>query len=455
MSSALTVIPSARRLMESLRDIGYELSTAVADLVDNSVDADATRVDITVGFEGADSWIRIADDGTGMAASRLNEAMRYGSADRDYHATDLGKFGLGLKTASLSQCTRLTVATRTSAERRHIEIRRWDLEHVREEDRWELLRPSPREVRAELLEPLQERVGTVVMWERLDRVLSYKLPSGAAAENGLVALCREIEQHLGMVFHRFLARRASRPLPLSIELNGNPIDPWDPYATGEPASQRLERQTITLRHEGRSMPIKIQPYILPNQMQFSSQTAWERAAGPKKWNRQQGFYIYRGDRMIQSGGWNRLRTMDEHTKLARIAVDIPPAADAAFEVNVSKMRLLIPGAIRPDLRALASAVAGRAQSAYRQRGESARSATRGAAHSDRATGHTDAAVSSTATERSAGPDPSSDPGRGRSVQLAEVTRILTQELADQPEVLMRVLRALGVHESEVTGGASA
>lgn len=438
--------------MESLRDIGYELPSAVADLVDNSLDADATQVEITVGFDGADSWIRIADNGHGMLASTMNEAMRYGSS-RDYDTADLGKFGLGLKTASLSQCRRLTVATRTNSARREIEIRRWDLEHVEEEDRWELLRLTTREVSPQLLEPLQEHVGTVVMWERLDRVLNYRLPHGAAAENGLIALCRDIEEHLAMVFHRFISGHAERPLPFTVLLNGNPVDAWDPFATDEPATQRLERQTITLRHEGRSLPIRVQPYILPNQTQFSSQRAWELAAGPNKWNRQQGFYIYRADRMIQSGGWNRLRTADEHTKLARVAVDIPPSADAAFEVNVSKMRLLIPSSIRPDLKALASAVAARAQAAYRQSGE--QPVPRAPARPPREPPEP-RAEPAPATSNGSGPvsiiptpDPESVPTAAPDViTIPIVLHVLERELVDHPDLLARILRAIGLDNSE-------
>jgi hypothetical protein len=368
MASVLTIIPSARRLMESLRDIGYELPAAVADLVDNSIDADATEVDVTAVFEGEDSWIRIADNGTGMETARMNEAMRYGT-DREYEEAELGKFGLGLKTASLSQCRRLTVATRTNPARREIEIRRWDLDHVIDEDVWELMRLSSSEVRPELIEPLQDAPGTVVMWEALDRILDYKLPSGRAAETGLGAICRDIEEHLAMVFHRFLAQQARRALPLSITVQGNEIDAWDPFARSEQATQKLDKQAVSLRHGGRTHTIRVQPYILPNQVQFSTTRAWELASGPKKWNRQQGFYIYRGGRMIQSGGWNRLRTPDEHTKLARIAIDIPRAADHAFGINVSKMRVLIPVEARAELKAIASAVASRAQAAYRQSGD--------------------------------------------------------------------------------------
>ncbi len=366
MPQSLTVIPSARRLMESLRDIGYELPAAVADLVDNSLDAEATQVDITIAFKGTRSWLRIADNGRGMTAARLNEAMRYGT-ERDYAEAELGKFGLGMKTASLSQCRQLTVATRTNPDRREIEVRRWDIDRVKETDTWELARLSTQECRPHHIAPLQDHAGTVVVWELLDRVLAYRLPDGVAAEHGLTSLAREVEEHLAMVFHRFLSGQARRSLPLTITINGNPVPAWDPFARDEPQTCRLDRRTLNLHHEGRSHTITVQPYILPNQTQFSTTRAWEAASGPRKWNRQQGFYIYREDRMIQSGGWNRLRTLDEHTKLARIAVDIPRAVDTAFEINVSKMRVIIPAELREPLKAIASTVANRAQAVYRQR----------------------------------------------------------------------------------------
>jgi hypothetical protein len=436
VAQSLTIIPSARRLMDSLRDIGYELPAAVADLIDNSIDADATQVDVTVAFEGEDSWIRTADNGTGMPAARMNEAMRYGT-DRDYSEADLGRFGLGLKTASLSQCRRLTVATRTNPSRREIEIRRWDLDHVMDEDRWQLLRLSTSEVRDEVVEPLQEGPGTVVMWELLDRVLGYKLPSGAFAEHGLAAVCRDIEAHLAMVFHRFLAQQGRRALPLTITMQGNPIDAWDPFARQEEATVKLDRQTISLRHAARTHNIGVQPYILPNQVQFSTARAWEGASGPKKWNRQQGFYIYRGGRLIQSGGWNRLRTPDEHTKLARIAIDIPPAADTAFGINVSKMRVLIPGEVRAELKAIASAVANRAQAAYRQTGDGhPGQGTIGglAGASGGAGGGTSSGANGT--------------GANEAVPWNVLRDVLSAELSDEPELLERVLTAL----SKAVGG---
>ncbi len=427
--------------MESLRDIGYELPAAVADLVDNSIDADATRVDVTVTFEGEDSWIRVADNGTGMPTHRMNEAMRYGT-DRDYTEADLGKFGLGLKTASLSQCRRLTVATRTNPQRRDIEIRRWDLDHVMDEDRWQLLRLGPSEVRDEIVMPLQNGPGTVIMWELLDRVLDYKLPSGVAAENGLSTICRDIEAHLAMVFHRFIAQQGRRALPLTITLQGNEVDPWDPFARGEPATQRLDKQTISLRHGGRTHTVRVQPYVLPNQLQFSTARAWEVTSGPKKWNRQQGFYIYRGGRMIQSGGWNRLRTPDEHTKLARIAIDIPRGADAAFGINVSKMRVLIPADVRADLRAIASAVANRAQAAYRQNGggRPGQMSFGGKASPRNTKASSDgSSITSAQTNGSAA---ASEIDTESLVPWHVIYDVLRDELASQPDLLRQILDAL-------------
>jgi hypothetical protein len=410
------MIPSARRLMESLRDIGYDAPAAVADLVDNSIDADARNVDITIAAEGADSWVRVADDGAGMTRGRLEEAMRYGSS-RAYDEEDLGAFGLGLKTASLSQCRRLTVATRPSS-RGRIEIRRWDLDRVARRDAWELQRLTPARCAPHLTEPLRGTSGTVVLWERLDRVLEYARPDGSAAMNRLEALAEEVREHLAMVFHRFISGELRRGRArIGITLNGDWVDPWDPFARGEEATRELPRQWLPLRYEGRTHRVSVHPYILPNQIQFSTPEAHGSAGGPKRWNRQQGLYIYRRDRLIQSGGWNRLRTADEHSKLARIAVSIPPSADGAFRTNVSKMSVSLPAELRPALRTLASGVVAWAQDAYRQRVQLV-----------------DAPVT-------APPEINSD-GWRLGDQWSMVVGVLEAELADQPEVLRRVLIAL-------------
>lgn len=437
MGERQLMIPSARRLMSSLRDIGYDTPGAVADLVDNSIDAEARNIDVTVTAAGDESWIRVADDGFGMSAGRLEEAMRYGSS-RDYGEDDLGAFGLGLKTASLSQCRQLTVATRTGPGSR-IEIRRWDLDHVESRDAWELQRLTPSQCPEHVLAPLNGTAGTVVLWSRLDRVLDYARPDGRAAMDRLEATRAEIADHLAMVFHRFVEGDLRRGRHrIAITMNGEWVEPWDPFARSEEHSRKLRRQWLPLRLEGQTHRVGVQPYILPTQIQFSNAEAHARASGPKRWNRQQGLYIYRRDRLIQSGGWSRLRTTDEHTKLARIAVNIPAEADVAFRTNVSKMTVTLPAELRPGLRAISSGVAAEAQSAYRQRVRLL-----------------DGEVPDHAEMPSALPPATAE---GKDWKLGDhwsaMVEVLDEEFADDPERLRRVLERI-VGSSSATAGLPA
>ena len=414
--SSSELIPSARRLMESLRDIGYDLTAAVADIVDNSIDADAGIVRIDAGHDLEGGWVRIADDGLGMSEGQLEEAMRFGTS-RNYGKRDLGYFGLGLKTASLSQCRRLTVATRSTL-RGPIRVRQWDLDRVAELDSWHLERLTPSRCRTVLTDPLAATTGTVVLWEHLDRLLGGRRPSGDAAARRLESALAEISQHLAMVFHRFIAGETAGA-PLRIVSGGQPLEAWDPFATDERLTRTLPTQTLEIAAAGSRHDVTVQPYVLPAQHHFSSPEAHERAGGPNRWNRQQGLYIYRRDRLIQSGGWNRLRTLDEHAKLARISLEIPPDADSTFRLNVSKMSVGLPEDLRPQLRALIAGVVSVAQDAYRRRL---------------------AAVELPPKDES-GP---SEPLRRQTIgdQWPLIAQTLQAELRDEPILLDRVLVAL-------------
>lgn len=347
--ATIEVIPSAKRLIHSLRDVGYDFAHAVADIVDNSVSANAARVCIDMRFDGDKSWLRVADNGKGMTGAVMTEAMRFGT-ERDYEADELGKFGLGLKTASLSQCSRLTVASRTDPNSRRIEARQWDLAHVEATNRWEIF-DLPRLERPDILvAPLKDGTGTVVLWELLDRVLGYKVPWGDRARSGFFHLAEELDLHLGMVFHRFLSGEASRKRKLAITINDTVVEPWDPFVRNEKATKKLNESVFGITGDGLAGEVVYAPYILPAQDAFSSLRAFTRAAGPGKWNYQQGFYIYRADRMIQSGGWSYLRTSDEHTKLARVALDFWPDLDSAFDLNVAKARVNLHADLRQALK---------------------------------------------------------------------------------------------------------
>jgi hypothetical protein len=363
--NVVEVIPSATRPINSLRDLGYEFVAAVADIVDNSIAARATEVKIDFRFDGEDSWVRIADNGIGMSGPEITEAMRFG-AERDYASDDLGKFGLGLKTASLSQCSRLTVASRTDRAVRRIEARQWNLAHIRRSNRWEIVNLGADERPDILTEPLVERPGTVVLWEKLDRILGYKVPWGDRAKTGLFKMIEQLEGHLAMVFHRFLAGEARRKKKLCIFINGRKVEAWDPFARSEKHTLGFETDEIELQSADGPGLVGYKAYILPAQSQYSSRKQFDRDAGPAKWNVQQGFYIYRADRMIQSGGWSYMRAADEHTKLARAAVDFFPDLDAAFELNVAKGRVTLPVELRHALKQHVERLTKKAREVYSQ-----------------------------------------------------------------------------------------
>lgn len=372
--NGVEVIPGARRLIRSLRDMGYEFSAAVADIVDNSIEAKASVVRIDIAWNGEHSHVHIADNGKGMSAADLREAMRYG-AEREYDTEDLGKFGLGLKTASLSQCSKLTVASRWNPNRVDINAYCWDFGHIEATNRWEILPVAGQALHSDVRQHLKETTGTVVIWERLDRVLGYKRPDGEHARKQLMVMCRELEEHLAMVFHRFLAGEV-RGKRLSIYLNNNKIVPWDPFARSEAATQKLDDVAIRVESETAKTDVILEPFVLPAQSKFSSPEAHARASGPHKWNRQQGFYIYRADRMIQSGGWSGIRTLDEHLKLARVALNFSPRLDEAFKINVPKMRVTLPASIRDDITKALAPVMRLANSAYRTGEKPAASSSR-------------------------------------------------------------------------------
>jgi hypothetical protein len=345
--------------------MGYDFAAAVADVVDNSIEARATHVSIDVRFDADDSWVRITDNGTGMKPAEIREALRYG-AEREYDVREsLGKFGLGLKTASMSQCRRLTVASRSSKERAEVYAHSWDLEHVEKTNRWEILEVARDEDPELWRDPLLDHTGTVVLWQRLDRILGFKHPYGEMAKKRLSAMCRELEEHLAMVFHRYIAGEVVRR-KVRISVNGNTVKAWDPFAREEAATKQLQAVTLTYDHDGVSGDVLIEPFVLPHQVDFSSPQAHAAAAGPLKWNRQQGFYIYRANRMIQSGGWSNLRTIDEHLKLARVAVSFEPGLDDAFKINVAKMRVQLPQQLREQFEKAIAPVAKIAQTTYRR-----------------------------------------------------------------------------------------
>lgn len=338
--------PSAARLTSSLRDIGYDFVSAVADLIDNSISAGSTDIGVEIEFAGPDSVVYISDNGCGLNARGMTEALRFGSR-RAYGSGDLGRYGLGLKTASLSQARCVTVVSRP-ADRKKPLWRSLDLDIIAELDDW-VLAENPRDHAVSRSEELLGAdSGTVVVWQKLDRVLPASGSNGGWAKRRFEVLVEKTKRHLAMVFHRFLTGENRAPR-VSISVNGEKVRAWDPFARQEPGTQQLSNQRFELESTAGVGTVELRRYILPGKRTFSSPSAFEHAAGPLNWNRQQGLYVYRENRLVQWGSWAGTRGIDEHTKLARASLDFTSDLDEVFNINVAKMRVAVPAQLKQML----------------------------------------------------------------------------------------------------------
>jgi hypothetical protein len=353
------VPPDPPAIVESMRAFGYSLPDAIADLIDNSISAEASLVEITLHWDGADSWIRIIDDGIGMDAETLTNAMRLGSRNpnevRDPH--DLGRFGLGLKTAAFSQAAALTVVSRSEGS--ELGVRGWDLAHIGHTGRWSLLFEETAGDRPAIEALGSEAVGTAVLLKCLDRLVGDAEVEDEQAKSHFLRLSEGVEQHLGVVFHRFLESG------LTIKVNGRPLQAWDPFLASASATQVLPAERLPFAGEH----VEVQPYVLPHHSRLSPE-AHRAAAGTRGWNPHQGFYVYRARRLLVAGDWLGLPFQkEEHYKLARIRIDLSNATDREWQIDVRKATARIPRELRDELKRIADATRSRAAEAYRYRGK--------------------------------------------------------------------------------------
>ncbi|MHC3388463.1 ATP-binding protein [Streptomyces lavendulocolor] len=355
--------PDPAGMVASLSSLGYSLPAAVADLVDNSVSAEAKNIDVDFTWDGHSSWIAVTDDGRGMTEPDLVTAMtvaaRGPSAERS--ATDLGRFGVGLKSASFSQCRKLTVGTARDG---IWHVRTWDLGVVEHYKEWRLLR-DPGDTTTTLLRRIAGSMqhGTVVLWEQLSGYHNTAVTSDdEKTQAQFYAEAERTESHLSMVFARFL----QRPARCRIRVRGSDLSPWDPFLSTHPSVQRIPWEPLPLGSES----VRVEPFVLPTAQRLS-EADYESAAGQKGWLGQQGFYVYRRDRLILAGDWLGIRGLrrEEKYNLARIAVDIPAETDADWGVDVRKASVVPPVSLRRHLERIARYTREAASRSARQRGQ--------------------------------------------------------------------------------------
>ena len=351
----LELPPRASALVESLRDMGYSLRTALADVVDNSITAGAREIQILAETHEEFPAIGVLDDGAGMSKEELIEAMRPGTRSplEVREETDLGRFGLGLKTASFSQCRRLTVITRKD-HRESCAV--WDLDTVAARDRWVVKMPASSQGNR-WTEKLAAN-GTLVIWEKLDRLVDV---NGRGDRRDLVRQLNDAASHLEFVFHRYLSGRERGRVMIS--LNGRALTPFDPFHSTHSATQHHQIEEIGLG--GRR--IRVWPVTLPHHDKLK-QNEWQRYAGPEGYVSNQGFYLYRNRRLIVHGTWFRLARKQELTKLARVGIDIPNTMDAEWKIDVRKASAQPPAPVRKRLARIVEQMVGASRRTYRARG---------------------------------------------------------------------------------------
>jgi len=332
------VRPNATRTIEGLRDTGYEFNTAMADIIDNSIAANSSLIDIRIDMDFmGDITIYIADNGSGMNEDGLIDAMTYGSPQRP-NPKSLGKFGLGLKTASTAFSRCLSVTTRSGKDEQILKAR-WDLDHVAKVNEWELLFPDPDEKEIDLLESVTDgKSGTVVTWEKIDRLLKdYENPSGTHARRALEKIKDSLKEHVSMVYQRFLDKNYTGVQNIEIMIDGESVQPWDPFCKNEPNTQKVAERTQDAEFEdGTKTAFTVSAYVLPRKEEFSTEESRKNA---KLSNDLQGFYVYRENRLIHFGDWMGMFTNEPHSTLLRVEFSFDYHMDEAFHVDIKKSQI--------------------------------------------------------------------------------------------------------------------
>lgn len=336
-------LPPDAHLFDSLRAVGYSLATAIADIVDNSIAAKSTRVEITFNGAAADPFISILDDGLGMNAGAARHAMRLaGASSTDFRSsTDLGRFGLGLKTASLSQCKRLTVMSKQG---RDVVALRWDLDYIAEVRAWDVIVLDQTEM-SEI--PGSDRLlssesGTLVVWQALDRLSEQASNFATLLDKQMV----DVVSHLELVFHRFLS--GDGVTKARITINGTQLEPADPFLAKSSRTQKSMVETIDLG----GTEVLVQAYTLPFVNKMTPREI-KLAVAPGALRDSQGFYVYRSGRLVIWGTWFRLMPRADMSKLTRVRVDIPNSLDGLWSLDIKKSSAVPPEAVRERLRILA------------------------------------------------------------------------------------------------------
>ena len=363
MSTELREVnPDPARMVEGLRDTGYKFNTAVADVVDNSIAAGACNVAVELRMNRAgDITLKIFDDGIGMDRDGIADAMRYGAKARA-SLKSLGKFGLGLKTASTAFCRSLSIISRSEANAELVRAT-WDLDRIKAEGKWNLVLDAPSEQQvSEFNKLIPDGRGTMVIWDKVDRVLkNYDVPGGGSARKALEKIEDGLRLHFSTVYQRFLDETDARERTVRMRLNGQDVLPWDPFCVK--VSLMAKENTVPVElPDGTAAEFSIRAYVLPRKEEFESDVA---AKAARLTNANQGIYVYRENRMIHGPTWLEMFSKEPHMTLLRIEFSFDYRLDEAFQIDIKKSQIILDESLAQYLQDFVTPVRRAAEDAYR------------------------------------------------------------------------------------------
>lgn len=354
-------IVAVDRFIEATRDSGYKgTSSAVAELVDNAIQADATRIRITVyhatdGDAGALEFV-VQDNGSGMDPFTLRTALRFGGSTRFNDRTGLGRYGMGLPNSSLSQARRVTVYTwRAPGE---VYMSYLDVDEIAAGDVTEV--PTPRRVTCPI-ECASGRSGTIVVWSRCDRLHNRRIST----------IARKLLSDLGRQFRYYLTDR------VKITVNGERVEPIDPLFLNPAA-----------KHTGATLfgkPIQYEVHAAePNgkpgavgrvRITFSELPVaqWHKLSNDDK--RRLGISKGAGVSVVRAGrevdyGWFFLggKRRENYDDWWRCEIQFDPILDEGFGITHTKQQVrpkaYLIETLSPDVEAAARALNARARKAH-------------------------------------------------------------------------------------------
>ena len=360
MNSTYELLPNAKLLLSSLRSVGYTEETAIADIVDNSISAGATKIELN--FDWDRKLIIIADNGKGMNSDELLDSMKIGSADpndvRD--EKDLGRFGMGMKTAAFSIAKQLLVVSKQDGVCVNAE---WDLDFVSQTECWNVILKNEQEIN-DYIELNTKNVGfnlwengTLIVLSNLDRLIDFD--NLDKSKKRFYKIIKNIKEHMAMIFHRFIEDE-----DVEIYINGNRLEAWNPFVREHPSTMEMTSEEL---FDGKSDVI-IEPFILPHKNKFFDEEAYKKAGGAKDWLGHQGFYVYRNRRLIVYGTWFGKFKKEPAFNLTRIKLDMSADSDFEWGIDIKKSKATLPVVIEEAVLDIAYRAIQKSVAVYNSRG---------------------------------------------------------------------------------------